>query len=157
MPVCKSLPRGYNNPGERFCWLTSVKGHCSPAIKPGRAQGGARHQQPSQRMLCGHGHMGRQPGRELFARHIMERAGQRGSAQPLLPRHGDRLGRVAGRELEATSSDGIARRASVPPALTLRCSQGSASPRWGRHGADREESTLLPSLVETKAGKEQVA
>ena len=50
MPVCKSLLRGYNNPWERFCWLTNVKGHCSPGIKLGRPEalmeGGARHQQP---------------------------------------------------------------------------------------------------------------
>lgn len=51
MPVCKSLLRGYNNPWERFCWLTSVKGHCSPRTKLDQpetlVEGGAHHQQPS--------------------------------------------------------------------------------------------------------------
>lgn len=50
MPVCKSLPRGYNNPWERFCWLTSVKVHRSPGIKLGQPEalvkGGAGPQQP---------------------------------------------------------------------------------------------------------------
>lgn len=51
MPVCKSLLRGYNNPWERFFWLTSVKGHCSPRIKLDQpealVEGGAHHQQTS--------------------------------------------------------------------------------------------------------------
>lgn len=50
VPVCKSLPRGYNNPWERFCWLTSVKGHRCPGIKLGQpealGEGGAGPQQP---------------------------------------------------------------------------------------------------------------
>jgi len=50
MPVCKSLLRGYNNPWERFCCLTSVKGHCSPGKKLGQpealVEGGAGHHQP---------------------------------------------------------------------------------------------------------------
>lgn len=50
-PNARLLLRGYNNPWERFCWLTTVKGHCSPRIKLDQpeavVEGGAHHQQPS--------------------------------------------------------------------------------------------------------------
>lgn len=93
MPVCKSLLRGYNNPWERFCWLTSVKGHCSPGIKLGQPEapeeGGAVTSSPTERMFCRHSLHGEaarlgavcQP-RSCFASLIIQHADKHNSVQP---------------------------------------------------------------------------
>lgn len=143
MPVCKSLLRGYNNPWERFCWLTSVKGHCSPGIKLGQpealVEGRARHQQPyredvlqtqppwggSQAGSC-------LPGWELFARlgAVLPASSSNMQTSVILctPRshwHRDGLSRAGGRYLEAAGCDRIAQFAFMPPTFMSCYSEGS--------------------------------
>lgn len=147
MPVCKSLLRGYNNPWERFCWLTSVKGHCSPGIKLGQpealVEGGARHQQPYREDVLqtqppwGSSQAGsRLPASELFCQ--PHHPNTQTSAILRTPRsrwHGDGLSRAGGRYLEATGCDHIAQFAFMPPTFTSYYSEGSISPRWERSRA----------------------
>lgn len=95
MPVCKSLLRGYNNPWERFCWLTSVKGHCSPRIKLDQPEALVEEwlitSSPLERMFCRHSSRGEaarlgavcQPP-SCSASLIMHHQGKSDSAQPSL-------------------------------------------------------------------------
>lgn len=143
MPVCKSLLRGYNNPWERFCWLTSVKGHCSPGIKLGQPEaleeGGAITSSPTERMFCRHSHHGEaarlgavcQP-RSCFASLIIQRADNVILYSPHPHWHGDRLSEAGGRYLEATGCNHVSQFAFKPPRFMLCYLEGFIEPHWER-------------------------
>lgn len=137
VPVCKSLLRGYNNPWERFCWLTGVKGHCSPGIKLDQPEalleGGAHHQQPS--------------GEDVLQTQLPWGGSQAGSClpasscttqasvtlcSPLSSWHGHGLSGAGGRYLEATGCDHIAHFAFMPGTLTSSYLESSAYPHCKR-------------------------